>query len=412
MFRHIADLPRKFLANRAGHVAIITAVMAPALIGAAGLGAEAGVWFYKQRVAQMSADVGAYAGAVEARGGGELATIRPTAQTEAARNGYNAALGPIEVNWPPATGNNLNERSVEVVIQQTYPRLFSALFLDNDIVMSVRAVASFEAPGPACILALDPTASQTLVFTGSSTATLINCDLMANSFAQDALAVTGSGTVTVSCANSVGGVLVSSSLTLTDCPEPRINMPPALDPYADLPEPPIPAGCSNVPGGGRAKTIGPGHYCNGLDLRGDITMEPGVYVVSGDVTSNGNANVAGNGVTIFVRNNGEVRFNGNAYLDLSAPATGVYAGVLFWGDDDNLASAATLFNGTADSALVGALYFPSQTIGMRGDFNGSGGCTRLIGWRIDVSGNTGFDSDCTNAGVTTVNVPGVVRLME
>ncbi|TGY89031.1 hypothetical protein E5163_07835 [Marinicauda algicola] len=413
MFRDIREISRKFLASARGHVAILTAVAAPALVGSVGLGAEAGLWFYQQRVTQMSADVAAYAGAVEARAGGQYDAIRPAVIGEAERHGYDPAAGPITVNWPPASGSNMNERSVEVLITQTRPRLLSAMFLDSDVVMNVRAVASFDEPGPACILALDPVSSQSLIFTGSSAATLTNCDLMSNSLAIDALAVTGSGTVNVSCANSVGGVEVSATLNLMDCPEPRTNLPPALDPYADLPEPPIPSGCQNVPGGGQPKTISPGHYCNGLDLRGDITMEPGVYIVSGDVTSNGNANVTGAGVTIFVRNNGEIRMNGNAYVNLSAPESGTYAGVLFWGDDDNLASTPTDFNGTADSALVGALYFPSQTVSMRGDFAGSGGCTRIIGYRVDVSGNTSFDSDCTgNAGVTTVHVPGVVRLTE
>lgn len=104
--------------------------------------------------------------------------------------------------------------------------------------------------------------------------------------------------------------------------------------------------------------------------------------------------------------------NGNADINLSAPETGDFAGVLFWGDNDNLADTSVIFNGTADSSLVGALYFPNQTIDMRGDFSGSDGCTRLIGYRIDVSGNTTFDSDCSAAGVTTLQTPGSVRLVE
>ena len=52
--RDMARFMRKFRASTRGHVAIMTAVMAPALIGAAGLGAEAGLWFYQQRVAQIA----------------------------------------------------------------------------------------------------------------------------------------------------------------------------------------------------------------------------------------------------------------------------------------------------------------------------------------------------------------------
>ena len=178
MFRDIREISRKFLASARGHVAILTAVAAPALVGSVGLGAEAGLWFYQQRVTQMSADVAAYAGAVEARAGGEYDAIRPAVIGEAERHGYDPASGSITVNWPPASGSNMNERSVEVLITQTRPRLLSAMFLDSDLVMSVRAVASFDEPGPACILALDPVSSQSLIFTGSSRTELLNCSTL------------------------------------------------------------------------------------------------------------------------------------------------------------------------------------------------------------------------------------------
>lgn len=413
MFRDIRGFSRKFLASARGHVAILTAVAAPALVGSVGLGAEAGLWFYKQRVAQMSADVAAYAGAVEARNGSPITVIEPVVVGEARRHGYNDALGPIAVNWPPLSGSNINERSVEVVITQTYPRLLSGMFLDKDVMMTVRAVGSFDAPGPACILALDPSASLSLEFSGSSSATLTNCDLMANSLAVDALGVSSTGTVSVSCANSVGGVVSGPNLVLTDCPEPRINLPPALDPYAHLTPPPQPAGCQTVPGGVRARTISPGHYCSGMNLSGEVTLEPGVYYVSGGTfRTNGNSNVTGSGVTIYLTGDADIQMNGNAHVDLSAPATGDYAGVLFWGDENNLQDTAAIFNGTASSSLKGALYLPNQTVDMNGDFGGSAGCMRIISRFVDISGNAGFDSDCTEAGVTTINVPGVVRLTE
>lgn len=413
MFRDIRVFSRKFLANARGHVAILTALAAPALVGSVGLGAEAGLWFYKQRVAQMSADLAAYAGAVEARMGSQFDVIEPVVLGEASRHGYDPDLGTIAVNWPPTSGSNMNERSVEVVITQTYPRLLSALFLDSDVVMSVRAVGSFDEPGPACILALDPAASQSLTFSGSSSATLTSCDLMANSLALDALSVTSTGTVSVSCANSVGGVEMGPNLVLTDCPEPRINLPPALDPYAHLTPPPQPPGCQNVPGGVQLRTISPGHYCNGMNLQGNVHLEPGVYYVSGGTfRTNGASNVTGSGVTIYMTGDADVQMNGNAFVDLSAPTSGDYAGVLFWADKNNHTDTAAIFNGTASSSLKGALYLPNQTVDMNGDFGGSAGCMRIISRFVDISGNAGFDSDCTEAGVITINVPGVVRLTE
>ncbi len=409
---HASALLRRLARDKSGHVAIITAIIAPTLVAGAGIGMEAGHWFYQQRTAQLSADVAAYAGAVVARAGGEATEIAAGVTEEAERNGYNSDIGTLQINWPPLSGPNQNDRSVEVILTQSWPRAFSALYAEGDMVFQVRSVARFDEPGPACILALDPSGSASLEFSGSTAVTLTNCDLMSNSIATDALAVTGSGSVTASCANSVGGMNIAASLTMTDCTEARTNLPPALDPYAELVEP-TGTGCRNIPGGGGAKTIQPGRYCNGMNLRGTIDMAPGVYIVDGGtVQTNGNSVVTGSGVTIFLTGDAQVQMNGNADINLSAPETGDYAGLLVWGDNDNLADTSVIFNGTADSSLVGALYFPNQTIDMRGDFSGSDGCTRLIGYRIDVSGNTTFDSDCSAAGVTTLQTPGSVRLVE
>lgn len=403
---------RRFMRAQRGQIAVIMAIAAPVVIASGGLGMEAGHWFYQQRNAQMAADIAAYAGAVVARTGEEFPAIEAGVLEEAARNGYDAQRGAIEINWPPLSGPNQNDRAVEVIITQAYPRLFSAIYQDGDISFQARAVGRFDEPGPACILTLDPAGSQSLLFTGSSDVTLTNCDIMSNSIATDALAVTGSGNVRTSCANSVGGMNITSQLILTDCPEPRTNLPPALDPFEGLIEPTA-SGCNNVPGGGKAKTISPGRYCNGMNLSGTVDMEPGVYIVDGGVLrTNGNSTVTGDGVTIFLTGDAEIQMNGNADVNLSAPETGDYAGLLFWGDGDNLADTPALFNGTASSSLVGALYFPSQTLDMRGDFSGSGGCTRLIAHRIDISGATAFDSDCSAAGSMTIQTPGFVRLVE
>lgn len=404
----------RFGADRRGQIAIIAAITAPVVIAGAGIGAETGYWYYQQRVAQMSADVAAFAGAVEARAGENYEVILASATGEAERHGFRPTLGTMEVNNPPLTGPNRNHRSVEVIIRQTHPRHISRLFLDRDVSFEVRAVARFDEPGPACILALDPSGAQSLRFTGSTDVTLAGCDLMSNSINTNALAVTGAGRVITSCANSVGGMNITSQLTLVDCLEPRTNLPPALDPLAGL-TPPVGSGCRNIPGGGGSgtRTISPGRYCNGMQINGDVHFEPGVYIVDGGAFRlNGGARITGDNVTIYLTNNATVQMNGNADISLSAPETGDYAGVLFWGDRNNAPGTTALFNGTASSGLKGALYFPSQEVDIRGNFSGSDGCMRIIAYRIELSGNSTLDIDCSRSGNVSVQVPGFVRLVE
>lgn len=417
----------RFASNKRGHVAIITAAAAPALIASVGLGTEVGYWYYKERTAQMAVDIGAFTGAMEARSGGTISEIQTEAVTDATTGGYDPARGAITVNWPPTSGTNQNLRSVEVITTQSYPRLFSGVFFSGDVSFTRRAVASYREPGPACILSLHPSDSQSLAFTGSSDTTLTDCEVQANSIANDALYVGGSGSLTTTCANSVGGIDVTSSLILTGCPESRIDVPPALDPYENL-VPPTPAACNgNGNGGGNGggngngngnsnsgpETFSPGTFCGGMTIQGEATFDPGVYIIDGGTLRlNAGAIVSGSDVTFYLTGDAEVRFNGGADIDFSAPSSGGYAGVLFWGDENNSSSTFARFNGTADSALKGALYFPNQDVDFLGDFGNSNGCTRIIGMRVYVSGNSSFDSNCTDAGAETINVPGAVLLTE
>lgn len=400
--------------NRAGTTAVVFGLSLPMLIGGAGLGIDVGYWYFKQRELQTAADLAANAGAVALRSGATDTAVRTTAVNEAEKNGYDAGTGAIVVNTPPITGAYQNDRSVEVLIDATAARFFTSLFDSSPVEISVRAVASFENMQQACVLALDTWASDAVIFIGNPTATFDGCVVMSNSLADDSITIAGSADVTAPCIVSAGGTSVTADLTLTSCTEPLEDMPQAVDPYADLPEPPVPSGCSSVPGGNpnQPKTIDPGRYCGGLSLQGTVTLNAGVYVIDGgELRINANANVTGVGVTFFLTNGATVHFNGSAEINLTAPTTGIFAGVLMYGDRDQ-GDADHIFNGTADSQMTGALYFPTQTVTHNGNFTGSNGCLRIVARSIDLQGDAGFATNCAGTGLDIINVPGAIRLVE
>jgi hypothetical protein len=235
---------------------------------------------------------------------------------------------------------------------------------------------------------------------------------MSNSLSPTALVVDGSADVTVPCALAAGGVFVDANLELTDCSEPQSNVPPANDPFAGLPEPDVTGPCLTLPSGSGAYTVSPGRYCGGGNLHGDVTFEPGVYVMDGGTfRANAGANLAGDGVTFFMTNDSNVNFNGGAFVDLAAPNSGTYSGVLFFGDKDN-ANNSNKFNGTASSHLTGSLYFPSQPVEYLGNFSGENGCLRVIALTIKFTGTADFNADCTGAGLNDMPLPGRVVLVE
>jgi Putative Flp pilus-assembly TadE/G-like len=409
----LSTLFRRFLADRNANTAIIFALSLPVLVGAAGLGVETGYWYFKQRELQTAADVAAIAGAVEKRSGKTYAQIQAAATTEATEHGY--VPGTITVNNPPTSGSNINTDSVEVLLTMPTTRFFSQIYSESQVTLHARGVAQASVGGEACILALDPTANGAVTFTGNNLTLINGCNTMSNSLSNSAVIVNGSADVTVPCMLSAGGVSSDEGLTLTDCAEPQSNMTPANDPYAGLPQPAVSGPCLTLPSGNGAATLSPGRYCGGGNLKGVKTFQPGVYVMDGgDFRINAGADVSGSGVTFFMTNDATTNFNGTASIDLAAPTTGTYKGVLFYGDPDNSFSSSTLikFNGTADSTLTGALYFPNQSVEFLGNFSGADGCMRVVSRTMKFTGSLNLNSDCSAYGIDEMPLPGRVSLVE
>ena len=76
---------------------------------------------------------------------------------------------------------------------------------------------------------------------------------------------------------------------------------------------------------------------------------------------NANANLTGSGVTFYLTNGATVQINGNSQMNMVAPTTGTYAGLLFYGDRTQ-ATATNTINGNATSLLTGTIYFSSQDV--------------------------------------------------
>jgi hypothetical protein len=401
-----------FFADRQANTAIMFALTLPLIVGAAGLGVETGFWYLKKRELRTAADVAAFAGAVEKRGGGSSGEIDVVSLNEATEHGFLSATGTIAVNDPPTSGSHQNGHSVEVILTMPAERFFSALFSTETVTLHARGVATFESGGEACILALDPEASGAVTFTGNALTLIDGCNVMSNSLADDSLIVNGSADVTVPCVLAAGGVDTDDGLNLTECSEAQSNVPPANDPFDSLAEPAVSGACLTLPGGAGATTLSPGRYCGGGNLKGTKTFSPGVYVIDGGTFRiNATANVSGAGVTFFLTNGATVDFNGSANITLAAPTSGSKSGMLFWGDDSN-ALSSNKFNGNASSKLTGALYFPKQEVQFLGNFSGTNGCLRIVALRIKFTGSSTMSADCTAAGLNSMPLPGAVTLVE
>lgn len=397
---------RRFRKDARGNVGVMAALTVSMVTAGAGFGVEAGYWFYDTTRMQQAADAAAFAAAAELRSGSSEAVMLAAAKAAAQSNGFAVNVDQIQMTTPATVNGAANENAVSVQISRTEQRLFSAMFTNTPMVVEAKATAAYAVASDTCILALDRAASQSITFEGNTTANFTGCVVMANSMASDAVHSQGSSVVNAPCAVSVGGADVTSDFNLS-CGAVVTSAPPAADPFRSVPEPSDSGVCKNASG----RNLDPGRYCGDVTLKNNVNLAPGVYVFSGgQLKINANANISGTGVTLYFTNGASVDINGNATLALSAPTSGDYRGVLFMGSRSN-SNVANTFNGTADSRLTGALYFPKQDVNYLGNFSGASGCTQVVARTISWSGSTTLNVDCSALGLRPIVAGGMITLV-
>jgi hypothetical protein len=397
------------------------------MVGFLGLGTEVGYWYLEHRQLQSAADMAAMAAAYDLRDDVNEKKALYSAGKEAERNGYNSVGGVIVVNMPATTSSYASGRSAEVVLTESKARLFSALFVDGPMQIQTRAVATSTPEGSACVLALDEFERGAITVIGNADITLTGCDVHSNSgHLTDAAIVNGSADITTGCFSASGGVNADGGLSLTDCPpQSGPGGGTVQDPYSYLDVPLNPVSCTTSAKGTASKGKGkpgsstttiykPGRYCGGLTLQGPVDFDPGTYIVDGgDFRINATADVFGDAVTFVLTGGGDVSFNGSASIDLTAPTTGEFAGILIFQDREADVDGIVSINGDSSSQFQGAIYAPSQTIRFNGNGNTtSDGCTHVIGRVVHLSGNANFGNDCSGTGTSEIKRPGAVVLVE
>jgi hypothetical protein len=240
-----------------------------------------------------------------------------------------------------------------------------------------------------------------VTFSGSSDVNL-GCGVATNSTGPEAIKVNGNPDVIASPIGAVGGVPPASSFAGTPVMIPY--GPPQQDPFGYLGDPVVPANCNAELKVGTQDdiTIDPGCY-RGMDVKGKLTLRPGTYTIDGGTLSFGSqAEVRGTGVTFVLTSSNAVSnpssiatwdMNGGAYMNLSAPTSGTYSGVLFY-QDRRAPLTNSHINGNSSSVLDGAFYLPSHELTFNGNTGMTVQCMRLVARRVHFSGNSNVVNTC------------------
>jgi Flp pilus assembly protein TadG len=424
---------RRFGIDNGGATAVIGAILFPVVVGGLGLGAETGYWYLTQRKLQHVADVSAHAAGARLRADDTIEQITAAARHVARESGYKGSPE-LFVNTAYTHEKYPGKKLVEVVASETQPRLFSAVvagFFSSDpemtVTMNARAVGMIDhsAGTVACVLALSPTAPGAVKVDGSSSVDLEGCDVASNSNASDALHVTSS--LKTGCAYSVGGA-VTPALTLTVCPDVKVNAPIVRDPYAAVAEPSpagIPCEASDKVGKPNEPTlVTPVHahasglkamrFCTGLDAKGPVTFGPGLYIIEGDfkmTSSNLGSQLSGTGAVFYFTKTGRLQLAG-AVTNFAAPTSGPLSGLLFFASRSTPAATTHQLGGNPLSTMNGAIYAPTSAIQVAGNAKATGGCTQVIGRTVNITGNSTLQSSCAGAGTRPIATNEVVKIIE
>ncbi|MBC2666357.1 hypothetical protein H7F51_12580 [Novosphingobium flavum] len=370
---------RRLLRDPGGNATIVTALSLLVLIGAAGVGTDTVQWTLLKRKLQREADSAARAGALAKMSG---SSVTSAALAEIERYTSVTLLGSPVIENAPTSGTYAGDtQAVRVTLEADASLPFSGIFLNRPVTMRASATAAAIGQGDYCILALETGAATGITATGNTTAAL-GCGMAANAQGSSAIAIGGSSYVTATSLMAVGAISAADrNLAAGTAQIPYALVQP--DPFAGLPDPVVPGGCSASltvnPNQSRAVANDSGTACyKSMDLKGTVTFAPGVYLIDGgSISINATANVSGSEVIFILTSStidtapgsaATITINGNARINLTAPTSGTYAGVFLYQDRRaSLANQANDISGNSGSVLQGAIYFPAQKVKFTGN---------------------------------------------
>ena len=441
----LREVGRRFFGLRAdkhGAIIIAVAVVFPVLLAFTAFSLDVGMmydWKRRQKAATIAAAMGAshemfrqsQVSLADAKVAAKLAGIE-----DAKRNNFDDADAnrniTVTVNIPPTSGIYLDDPDfVEVFIEEVVPSYFARVFGQETVTIRSRNVAGFAGYADACVIALEPTATETFVASGTPTLDA-DCGIAVNSTDDEAMVTNGQPSCVFATVIGVTGGYTNRSNTPCIDPYP-IQTPPVVDPLSHLTpiEVSNAGGCivnTNISNG--THSLSPGRYCGTpenedgvVEYRpaikisgGTVTFEAGLYVLDAGIDITGNSVIRGSGVTFYNTNKQEpyqgnmdawvtISIEGTVDFQVTAPTAGDYTGVLFWEDpdapewdfDDPDERRFHFFGGNQTSIWGGALYFPSSQVRWAGTGTAAD-WTMIVSDTIKIVGNAVVPGQRLNTG--------------
>lgn len=367
--------------SRDGNIAISFAVIAPLIMIAAGFGID-----FQGRLAQRAA-LQAAADNLALRGAREMLLENTSeAQVEAlieavAQKQYGEALGAYELD--PEVDDEAKVATVRIA-QAGRKGFFLPQFFHSGVV-EAQATAQARGVTNVCVIALEDDAGDAVRAETAAKLDAADCAILSNSTASTGINVSGLAKLTAdficSSGGASGGTLNFSPLPVTDCPV-------YADPLADRVAPDA-SGCDHsdlkIESGGTVSLLAsvvetldgsltstlpgyarhdlyPGVYCGGLEIeqKSDVHLAPGVYVIKdGPLKIAYGARLYGRNVGFYLDGDASTfLFEPESIINLTAPADGLMAGLLFFESRDAPEGRSHRIRSSNARELLGTIYLP------------------------------------------------------
>lgn len=399
--RNLLKTAADFSRCRRGNFAFYTALIAIPLLAAAGLAVDYSRLLSDNRNLQQAVDSAALA-AVSARDVSDKQRNKIAAEFLQSNFEGIFTTPAVTVTYDPIY------RQVSVTAITSIENSLMNVVGMNDVGHRATAIAATKSARDVCVLGLNKTADKTISVSGSGARIKTNCIVQSNSENSKGLYNKSNTQSEAETFCSAGGYYGTNY-----APKPKSDCYPIIDPYSALSVPDT-TGCDvtdlKITNG--IHTLWPGTYCGGMKISGgEVTFNPGLYVLKNGNMKINSAKISGNDVTFYFYGDGAtLDFVGGADVELSAPKTGNYAGMLFVQHPNAEPGATSKVNGHPSTKLIGVSYFPTQeiSIGGSGSFGAASPFMSLVADKILMHGNgtVTINNDPAAAGYKDIALPG------
>jgi hypothetical protein len=379
---------RHLVEDKKGSIAIVFALTATMVLGIIGGAVDFGRALSQRVKLQASVDAAAMAGA------------RALAMEQG--DGVTQAGNVFAANFPGVTPQvNVDGGKVSVNAGASVPsHLLQFMGLPTlNVSAAAAAEPSFETVvtppepgGDVCILLMDSYKHQSLLVNGSAYTSAPSCEVHVRSTRMNEAAIINSNVH-----YDVKRICVAGNTRLHGGGNGVVgpiedNCNTASDPFAGtLPVPAIEACKPSQNFNGRTANLTPGTYCGNWNFNGNIktiNLAPGVYVLKNSRwTFNGK--LQGSDVTVYLADsNSYWQLNGQGSINIQAPETGTYAGLLMY-EPPGLANLTQItVNGGSNSVISGLVYLPSRDMTWNGNSGVEADKLTMVFNSLLVNGNT------------------------